>query len=70
MLFRALKFGIAASLVWQTATLAQVPGASRPPVPADPLELVTIYAQPIQDAERAAAALFQTPVCKRLVQAR
>jgi hypothetical protein len=52
MPFPGVKYVIAASLAVQAAMLAQV----QPPVPGDPLELVT-DAQPVQDAEQRAAAM-------------
>jgi hypothetical protein len=54
MSFRSIGFAIAASLVSQAAIMAQTP--LQPPVPNDPLELVTGDAQPVQDADQRAAA--------------
>jgi hypothetical protein len=70
MSFRGVAFAIAVSLAGQVALMAQVTGIARPvrqsanvfdslvqpPVPADPLELVTGDAQPVEDAEQRAAA--------------
>ncbi|HXN47387.1 MAG TPA: energy transducer TonB [Bryobacteraceae bacterium] len=54
MSFRRFGFAIAASLVSQAAIVAQAP--LQPPVPSDPLELVTGEAHPVQDADQRAAA--------------
>ena len=52
MSFRGVEFAVAASLAAQAATMAQ----AQPPVPSDPLELVSGDAQPVQNAEQRAAA--------------
>jgi len=54
MSFLSIGFAIAASLLSQAAMVAQAP--QQPPVPKDPLELVTGDAQPVQDADQRAAA--------------
>lgn len=71
MSFRGVEFFVAATLVGQVAIMAQEPNGgggggkllraaieslAQPPVPSDPLELVTGDAQPVQDAEQRAAA--------------
>jgi hypothetical protein len=47
--FRVVEFAVAASLIGQAAM-------AQPPVPSDPLELVSGDAQPVQNAEQRAAA--------------
>jgi hypothetical protein len=72
MSFHGVTFAVAAALVGQAAMMAQAPNGggggptlrraalseslAQPPVPADPLELITGDAQPVQDAEQRAAA--------------
>ena len=67
MSFRGVKFAVAAFLVVQSAIVAQAPkqvrqraaifeSLAQPPVPNDPLELVSGDAQAVQDAEQRAVA--------------